>query len=440
MTIVVLDTNVLVHNPNALYSFPDQTVVVPIAVVEELDRFKALGDKKGVHARKVLRDLDYLVQKGALRSGAKLRNSGLLTIYVSSPQANFPYPLSLRDQATHRILAVAWELKQTNPDSVVFVSKDFSARIKAESLGISTQDYQKDAVEYTELYRGWRDITTTSKQIQALYRDGVIPTKATLYDNEMVRLTSPQLTALAKYDRQGKQLLRLPTDHDAMGIRGLNMEQQFAMELLLNDDIKLVTLIGQAGTGKTLVALACGLQRVVGRHPRYEKLLVARPVVPLGNDIGYLPGTKDQKLNFWMQPIFDNLRFILQKDDKDGKERGLRASKSADKIDYLIDSELIEIEAITYIRGRSIPNQYIVIDEAQNLTPHEVKTIVSRVGKGTKIVLTGDPEQIDSPYLDANSNGLTVTAERLKGHPLTGHMMLSKSERSEIASLAADML
>jgi PhoH-like ATPase len=221
------------------------------------------------------------------------------------------------------------------------------------------------------------------------------------------------------------------------------MEQQFAFDLLLNDDVKLVTLIGQAGTGKTLIALACGLQRVIGRNPRYEKLLVARPIVPLGKDIGYLPGTKDQKMNFWMQPVFDNLKFILHKDEpkeKEDRTAGSPRSKSRDKIDYLLDAELLEIEAITYIRGRSIPNQFIIIDEAQNLTPHEIKTIVSRVGKGTKIILTGDPDQIDNPYLDANSNGLSYTAERLKGHPLTGHMYLSKSERSDVASLAADML
>ena len=436
---LVLDTSVLVHNPNALYSFPDQTVVIPIAVIEELDRFKGLTDKKGVHARKVLRELDGLVQKGALKSGARLRNNGTLKIEVSMPSGSLPYPISSTDHADHRIVAVAWALRHQG-QSVVFVSKDFSARIKAESLGIPTQDYQKDTVDYSELYRGWREMSVPPTALERLYRDGAIDTKARLFDNEMVRLQAGGNSALVKYDRPHKQLVRLVTDLDAMGIRALNMEQQFAMALLLNDDIKLVTLVGQAGTGKTLIALACGLQRVVGRNPRYEKLLVARPVVPLGNDIGYLPGSKDQKLNFWMQPIFDNLRFILHKDDKDTKDRGFRTSKAADKIDYLIDSELIEIEAITYIRGRSIPNQYIVIDEAQNLAPHEVKTIVSRVGKGTKIVLTGDPEQIDSPYLDANSNGLTYTAERLKGHPLTGHMMLSKSERSEIASLAADML
>jgi len=436
---LVLDTSVLVHNPNALYSFPDQTVVIPITVIEELDRFKGLTDKKGVHARKVLRELDGLVQKGALKSGARLRNNGHLKIEVSMPSGSLPYPISSVNHADHRIVAVAWDLRHRG-HSVTFVSKDFSARIKAESLGIPTQDYQKDTVDYSELYRGWREMTVTPTALEQLYREGAIETKSRLFDNEMVKVQAGSHSALAKYDKPHKQLLRLVTDQDAMGIRALNMEQQFAMALLLNDDIKLVTLVGQAGTGKTLIALACGLQRVVGRNPRYEKLLVARPVVPLGNDIGYLPGSKDQKLNFWMQPIFDNLRFILHKEDKEPKDRGFRTSKAADKIDYLIDSELIEIEAITYIRGRSIPNQYIVIDEAQNLTPHEVKTIVSRVGKGTKIVLTGDPEQIDSPYLDANSNGLTYTAERLKGHPLTGHMMLSKSERSEIASLAADML
>ena len=209
--------------------------------------------------------------------------------------------------------------------------------------------------------------------------------------------------------------------------------------MLLNEKIKLVTLVGLAGTGKTLLALACGLAQTIGKAPIYKKILVARPIIPLGRDIGYLPGTKDQKLNYWMQPIFDNLRYILHKDDPMEHKDGF-SGKKFDKIDYLLDSDTIEIEALTYIRGRSIPRQFIIIDEAQNLAPHEVKTIVSRAGEGTKIVLTGDPEQIDNPYLDANSNGLTYSVERLKGQSLMGHIQLSKSERSALASLAAELL
>ncbi|NBV42229.1 PhoH family protein [bacterium] len=441
--IFVLDTNVLLHNPASLYSFSDNTVVIPITVIEELDKFKGVTDKKGIHARQVLRELDRLFRKGALKSGAKLKNNGSLIIALGTPGLAPPYPLTETANPDNRILTTAWEYQEKG-ESVFFISKDFNARIKAEALGIKSQDYEKQLVDYAELYRGWREVLVTTDDIATLYKDGRIPTKAVLFENEYILLKSKDSnqTALCKYEKASQSFVRLSGEFDAMGIRGLNMEQQFALDLMLNDEIKLVTLVGQAGTGKTLIALAGGLQRVIGRHPRYEKLLVARPIVPLGKDIGYLPGTKDQKLNFWMQPIFDNLRFILHKDDRERDDKNGMSStaKSRDKIDYLLDSELLEIEAITYIRGRSIPNQFIIIDEAQNLTPHEIKTIVSRVGKGTKIVLTGDPDQIDNPYLDANSNGLSYTAERLKGHRLTGHILLSKSERSEVASLAADML
>ncbi len=442
--VFVLDTNVLLHNPSALYSFTNNTVVIPITVIEELDNFKGFTDKKGIHARQVLRDMDRIFRKGALKSGAKLKNNGNLIIALGNQNSKLPYPLSATDTPDHRILAVAWEYQERG-EQVFFISKDFNARIKAESMGIRSQDYEKQLVDYAELYRGWREVLGSSEEVAQLYQDGKIPTKLNLFENEYVFLKAKDTgqSALCKFDKTSSSFVRLASELEAMGIRGLNMEQQFAFDLLLNDDIKLVTLVGQAGTGKTLVALACGLQRVIGRYPRYEKLLVARPIVPMGKDIGYLPGTKDQKLNFWMQPIFDNLRFILHKDDPKEREdkNGMSShAKSRDKIDYLLDAELIEIEALTYIRGRSIPNQFIIIDEAQNLTPHEIKTIVSRVGKGTKIVLTGDPDQIDNPYLDANSNGLSYTAERLKGHRLTGHILLSKSERSEIASLAADML
>ncbi len=441
--IFVIDTNVLLHNPASLYSFGDNTIVIPITVIEELDQFKGNTDKKGVHARHVLRDLDRLFRKGALKSGAKLKNGGSLIIALGDSSLSPPYPLSDFSKPDNRILSVAWEFNLKG-GPVFFISKDFNARIKAEAFGIKSQDYEKQLVDATELYCGWREVMVPADSLKMLYRDGSLPALIPQFDNEyaVVRAKETDHIVMCRYDKASNTLNRLPSELDAMGLKPLNTEQQFAFDLLLNDQIKLVTLIGQAGTGKTLVALACGLQRVLGKNPRYEKLLVARPIVPLGKDIGYLPGTKDQKMNFWMQPIFDNLRFILHKDDKDRLEKNgnTHQSKARDKIDYLIDSELIEIEAITYIRGRSIPNQFIIIDEAQNLTPHEIKTIVSRVGKGTKIVLTGDPDQIDNPYLDANSNGLSYTAERLKGHPLTGHMLLSKSERSDVASLAADML
>jgi PhoH-like ATPase len=428
----VLDTNVLLHNPNALYSFAEHTVVIPFTVIEELDKFKSSPDKKGVHARQTLRELDQLYKKGALKSGAKMKNGGTLRILFSPTEV--PHPDLDWSRNDNHIIAIAWVL-QREGQQVFFISKDINARIKAEVLGVHSEDYEKQLVEYDQLYKGWREVVVTDGDIDELYKAHHLLTKMVLHENEYVLLKGDKKSALAQYSREKSTFFLINGDLEAMGLRPLNLEQRFAFDLLLNDDIKLVSLIGQAGTGKTLLALACALQKVIGRNPRYQKLLVARPIVPLGKDIGYLPGTKDQKLNFWMQPVFDNLGFLLQKEEG---ERGF--GKAKDRIEALLDADLLEVEAITYIRGRSIPNQFIIIDEAQNLTPHEIKTIVSRAGKGTKIVLTGDPEQIDTPYLDANSNGLSYMAERLKGQTLFGHMFLSKSERSEIASLAAELL
>jgi PhoH-like ATPase len=298
-------------------------------------------------------------------------------------------------------------------------------------------------VQYSTLYKGWHELILTREEVDEfahthqLELDGI-----DLEPNECAwvrSIDSPQTSLIGRFDPKRGVLAQIKGNQEAMGIRPMNLQQRFAFDILMDDSIKLVTLVGPAGTGKTLLALSCALQKILGHDPLYEKLLVARPIVPLGKDIGYLPGTKDEKLNYWMQPIFDNLNFILSHNESKEKETG-RGSKRTDKIDYLLASNTVEIEAITYIRGRSIPNQFIIIDEAQNLTPHEIKTIISRVGQGTKIVLTGDPEQIDNPYLDSNSNGLTYTAERMKTQLIAGHIFLSKSERSELASIAADVL
>ncbi len=436
--IFVIDTNVLLHNPGALYSFSENLIVIPITVIEELDTFKTSSDKKGKNARQVLRELDAISKKGALTEGAKLKTGGKVKIVVHPKVENLPLDPLIKD---NRILAVALEQHMLFPGEVFFISKDVNARIKAESLGIKARDYEKQKVEYSSLYRGWQEYVVTSQDISDFYKTSLFkPRTGGLNDNEYILFKTndgTQASAIGKYCVAKGGIIPVKGPFDAMGIKPVNLEQQFAFDLLLNDEVPFVTLVGQAGTGKTLLALACGLQRVMGKSPRYDKLLVARPIMPLGKDIGYLPGTKDQKLNYWMQPVFDNLSFILQ---KDREEERTSNSKHRDKIDYLLDAGILEIEALTYIRGRSIPNQYIIIDEAQNLTPHEVKTIVSRVGTGTKIVLTGDPEQIDNPYLDADSNGLSYAAERLKNVTLTGHMFLSRSERSPIAALAAELL
>ncbi len=433
----VLDTNVLIHNPQALYSFADNNVIIPLIVIEELDQFKTSPDKKGMHARQVLREVDSLIKKGALTKGAKMANGGTLIISFGPKEAIPDMDPSLAD---NKILAVAWDL-QVKKQIVFFISKDINARIKAEALGIKSADYEKEKVEYSSLYTGWREISLPKEDINKIYADGKLNVKGyTFLENEHVLIKAnddPSSSAICRYQGQDNTFVPIKKEFSAMGIKPLNVEQRFAFDLLLNDDIKLVTLVGQAGTGKTLMAIACALSKVMEKESPYERVLVARPIIPMGKDIGYLPGSKEKKLSYWMQPIYDNLEYILKRSIS-ANINGLVTSDLT--AEHLMSSDVIEIEALTYIRGRSIPNQFMIVDEAQNLTPHEVKTIVSRAGEGTKIVLTGDPGQIDNPYLDANSNGLAYTVERLKKYKIFGHVLLAKSERSELASLAVNEL
>jgi PhoH-like ATPase len=436
--VFVLDTNVLIHNPMALYSFADNKVVIPITVIEELDNLKNSVDKKGMHARQVLREIDIHIKHGALKQGAKMPNHGVMVVSLGAPPEEFPLlDANIND---NKILSVAWDLQQRG-ETVFFISKDVNARIKAEALGIRSADYEKEKVEYETLYKGWKQAALPKRDIQKLRQGQLVKLKGVHFNcNEYAVVSAPKdpgEQVLCKYDDGEDALRALPGACNVMGIVPLNIEQRVALDLLLDDRIKLVTLVGQAGTGKTLLALASALEKILARHPVYEKLLVVRPIVPLGKDLGYLPGTKEKKLNYWMQPIFDNLVFLLKQSinapNKDWSTSDLT-------LDNLHRSELIEIDAVTYIRGRSIPNQFFIVDEAQNLTPHEIKTIISRAGEGTKIVLTGDPAQIDNPYLDANSNGLAYVVERLKKFNLFGHILLTQSERSSLASLAVEHL
>jgi PhoH-like ATPase len=279
-----------------------------------------------------------------------------------------------------------------------------------------------------------RKLTTTKKEIDLFYKEGTLAVQGEGFrPNEYAFIEAPEnSSALCKYSEKHKKLEPLlQVAKNIWGIQPLNVEQRCAIDLLLRDDIHLVTLIGPAGTGKTLLALACGMKKVFDDH-LYSKILISRPIVPLGKDIGYLPGTKDEKLYHWMQPIYDNLEFLCSTTSGEGNGPAT--------LEFIMESKKIEMEAVTYIRGRSLPKMYMIIDEAQNLTPHEVKTIISRAGKGTKVILTGDPTQIDNPYLDQNSNGLTYAVGRFKNHRIFGHMLLEKTERSELASIAAEIL
>ncbi|MEA3366705.1 MAG: PhoH family protein [Planctomycetota bacterium] len=432
----VLDTNVLLHDPGALMAFADNEVVLPFQVIEELDKFKKGSDDTGQHARQVIRALDRLRAKGRLVEGVPVEETGgSLRVVLSSEPPDDPNLQS--GSADDRIIGVAHRLMQEGQPTI-FISKDINARIKSDALGIKTMDYEKHKVDFSHIYLGYREVQVDRPTVDRLGSEKAIdPPVDDLQPNEfavLVDAEKPDRQVIGRFDpHQGKLVaLRFGTN-TYQNVSARNPQQQMAVELLMLDSVQLVTLLGQAGTGKTLLALACGMQKVIAEK-KYEKLLVSRPIIPFGKDIGYLPGDKDEKLYQWMQPIFDNLAYILRT-KKTGGNGGMD-----DRIQGLLDAGQLELEALTYIRGRSIPDQFIIVDEAQNLTPHEIKTVASRVGEDSKLVLTGDPYQIDNPYLDSSSNGLSYAAERMKGLDLAGHVMLETSERSELASLAAQRL
>lgn len=429
MKTFVLDTNVLLHDPEAITKFPRHQVIIPVTVLEELDKMKRLPNELGRNARAVFRFLDSLVNLGTgnLHTGVRLPNNTIVRIKVEN-KVEFPQlSPGIND---NKIILAAYELHEKG-ERVVFVSKDFAARIKAEALGLQAQDYENLKFSFESIYRGIRKIEVPKHDIDLFYKDSIMPVTATDFmPNEYTIITSPENTsAIAKYNARKAALEPLLPSKVLWGIKPRNIEQKIAADVLLRDDIKLVSLMGPAGTGKTLLALAAALHKVFDEG-LYSRILVSRPIVPLGRDIGYLPGTKEEKLTPWMQPIYDNLEYLCDSTSKEPNET----------LRWVTSSEKIEMEAVTYIRGRSLPKMFIIIDEAQNLTPHEVKTIISRAGEGTKVVLTGDATQIDNPYLDKNSNGLTYTVGIFKDQPIFGHVFLDKTERSELAALAATIM
>jgi PhoH-like ATPase len=430
----VLDTNVLLHDPRSIYSFGDNSVIIPIYVIEELDQFKKDMSELGRNARQIARYLDSHRAEGTLAEGVPLPNGGILR--VSFVERDLPKSMADGGLMDNRILAVAIETRQRDPQSqTVFITKDTNLRIRADALGLLAADYEPERVEISELYSGFSEHTVSADVINQLYKPGgEASVDAKLSPNEFVLLkdgANGSHTAMGRFD--GKRIVPLnrQVKDGSWGIRPRNMEQGFLLDLLLNDEIKLVTIVGKAGTGKTLLAIAAGLQKVT-EDAAYQKLLVSRPIFPLGKDIGYLPGDVEQKLNPWMQPIFDNVEYLLNLSRSDKKAgRGYHE---------LMDLGIIEIEPLTYIRGRSIPNQFIIVDESQNLTPHEVKTIITRVGDGTKIILTGDPFQIDNPYVDSTNNGLVHVVNRFRGQKIAGHITMNKGERSQLAEIATNLL
>jgi PhoH-like ATPase len=431
---VVVDTNVILFDALAIKKFVDADIHIPISVIEEVDRFKRDLGENGRNARQFSRFIDLLRAQGPLSKGVKLESSSS-TVFVNTDFHVEGMPRELDPtKADNRILSTALALQTEYPNAMVeLITKDINLRIKADVFGVKARDYEPEKVDVDEMYEGHKEIDVDPAIIADFYRDKII-TKETfgLLANQYIVMkdaSNPNHSAIGRFsEKEGGIVPLLSPTESIWGIHPRNVEQTFAMDCLLNDEILFVSLVGKAGTGKTLMALAAGLYKTLDEG-RFQRLLVSRPIFPMGRDLGYLPGDVEQKLNPWMQPIFDNVEFLMGAD-----------KKAAGRAQELINQGMLNIEPLTYIRGRSIPNQYLIVDEAQNLTPHEIKTIVTRAGQGTKVVLTGDAYQIDNPYVDSATSGLTYSVERFKGQRISAHVTLTKGERSELAELAANIL
>ncbi|KKB39212.1 PhoH family protein [Bacillus thermotolerans] len=439
--IYVLDTNVLLQDPHAIFSFEDNEVVIPAVVLEELDAKKRYMDEIGRNARFVSKLIDQLRENGRLHESIKLESGGSLRIELNHRSFQKLQDVFVEKTNDNRILAVAKNLSleeeaKENGRAVILVSKDTLVRVKADAIGLQAQDFLSDrVVELSDIYKGFLEVYVAKKTIDLFYQRGELPLSEIahhpFYPNQFLLLKDAlgsSASAVGMVDASAGSLRKLAYQDDIIwGIKPRNVQQMMAIELLMRTDIPLVTMAGKAGTGKTLLALAAGLLQTEDLQ-LFKKLLVARPIVPVGKDIGYLPGEKQEKLRPWVQPIYDNLEYLFN-------------TKKPGEIDQILAGlHSVEVEALTYIRGRSIPEQYIIIDEAQNLTKHEVKTILTRVGEQSKIVLMGDTAQIDHPYLDEYNNGLTYVIEKFKDQSVAGHIKLMKGERSGLAQLAADIL
>jgi PhoH-like ATPase len=434
----IIDTNVLLHDPNSLLSFADNHVLVPIEVIEEIDRFKRESTELGQNARTVSRMLDGFRGEGSLSEGVTLPNGGKLKIaFYKNGHSNGNGDGGFHaNTVDNRILSLAASIQKAQPKNpTVLVSKDINLRIKADALGLLAEDYETDRVFITDLYTGMMEMAVSTDKMAAFRANGELDLESgkQYFPNEYCTLTdetNPKRTALTKVDVTGTKLVPIIDCREGIwGIKPRNREQHFAFDALLDDRVKLVTLMGKAGTGKTLLAMAAGLKRTV-LDREFRRLVVARPTISMGKELGFLPGSLEEKLAPWMQPIHDALEMLSD------LNMGHDHRRSGD----LMRSGSIVVEALSYIRGRSIANQFMIIDEAQNLTPLEVKTIVTRVGAGTKIVFTGDPYQIDNPYVDSSSNGFNYVVSRFRSQAIAAHIELQKGERSELAELAANIL
>lgn len=430
---VVIDTNVILFDAFALLKFGEADIHIPFAVIEEVDKFKRDQGENGRNARQFSRFIDVLRNKGSLAQGVQIDNHEAI-VYITTDLGMSSLHAELdQTKADNRILSTALALQKQNPRmKVELITKDINLRIKADVYGVFATDYDNSDLNQGDMYEGYLEIEVTPERIDQFYKTKKMEVDQKVYDNQYIILkdkANPNHSAIGRYSMAVKAIIPLLNPPESIwGIQARNVEQSFALDALLNDEIQMVSLVGKAGTGKTLLAIAAGLFKTLDEG-RYQKLLVSRPIFPMGRDIGYLPGDIEQKLNPWMQPIFDNVEFLMGSD-----------KKASGRAQELINQGMLNIEPLTYIRGRSIPKQYLIVDEAQNLTPHEIKTIVTRAGANTKIILTGDVYQIDNPYVDSANSGLTHAVERFKGQSIAAHVTLTKGERSPLAELAANIL
>lgn len=434
----VIDTNVFLTDANCITTFGNNDIVIPLKVLDEIDNHKKRQDPVGAHARNIIRKLDKLREKGNLLNGVRIdKGKGLLYIKTYDPFA-LPDDLDL-ENPDNQILATALSEKNRIPEKkIILVSQDINMRVKCDSLGIDCEDYNQEQVvdDASGLYKGFTEHLVDEQVIDNAYKDEQIfldESEVKLSANQFVMLISnsnDKKTALVKFKDYTKPVKRVDNfKREVWGLKARNKEQTFALNLLTDPNIPVVTLVGKAGSGKTLLALAAALQQTFGDTANdriYNRIVVTKPVEPMGKDIGFLPGTMEEKMMPWLAPIQDNLQFLF------GNDRMT--------LDMHIDEGRIEVEAMTYIRGRSISNSFIIIDEAQNMNRHEIKTVLTRVGEGTKIVLTGDIEQIDSVYIDETTSGLSYVVEKFKSQDIAGHITLTKGERSKVATVAAKIL
>ena len=427
----VIDTNVLLHDPRSLFAFQDNEVVIPLVVLDELDKKKVGGhDETAKHARMVIRSLDKMRQEGGLHEGFKTPAGGIIRVELNH-RDRCPADLD-PNRVDNRLISVALVLKSNHPErEIILITKDINLRVKCDALGVVAEDYNADSVasNASSIYEGAKELFIRGGLIDNFHRDGGIDSSeiGEFHENQYVFMksdTNLKHSALARYSKN--MLMKVNTPPDVWGISSRNKEQAFALDALFDPNIKLVTMIGKAGSGKTLMAVAAGISQVLDSRV-YRKLIMSRPIQPMGRDLGYLPGDIDDKMRPWMAPLQDNLDLLF-------------SEKGSNYLDMQRESGIIEVEALTYIRGRSMPCSFIIVDEAQNLTLHEIKTIITRIGEGSKIVLTGDILQIDNPFIDSVDNGLSCVVEKFKNHLIAAHITLQKGERSELATLAAEIL